>query len=237
MENKTFAYVRVSSKEQNLSRQIDSMLQYVKDPRDIYCDKQSGKNFERPGYQALFYNLRSGDELYIHTLSRLGRNKTETKNQLIELQKKGVLVRVLDIPTTLMDFSAFGSLQRSIMEMVNNILIEVLSTIAEVERDNIRTAQKEGIQSAKSAAYTLDVHLHRIRIPGLQITMHGKMISVAQYPLSGNITFLPARFTALYGVGKNHKKSTKLYYYNLVDFSFAFIFQYCYLKLLAFRVA
>jgi DNA invertase Pin-like site-specific DNA recombinase len=149
MENKTFAYVRVSSKEQNLSRQIDSMLQYVKDPRDIYCDKQSGKNFERPGYQALFYNLRSGDELYIHTLSRLGRNKTETKNQLIELQKKGVLVRVLDIPTTLMDFSAFGSLQRSIMEMVNNILIEVLSTIAEVERDNIRTAQKEGIQSAK----------------------------------------------------------------------------------------
>lgn len=88
MENKTFAYVRVSSKEQNLSRQIDSMLQYVKDPRDIYCDKQSGKNFERPGYQALFYNLRSGDELYIHTLSRLGRNKTETKNQLIELQKK-----------------------------------------------------------------------------------------------------------------------------------------------------
>ena len=56
MENKTFAYVRVSSKEQNLSRQIDSMLQYVKDPRDIYCDKQSGKNFERPGYQALFYN-------------------------------------------------------------------------------------------------------------------------------------------------------------------------------------
>lgn len=56
---------------------------------------------------------------------------------------------MLDIPTTLMDFSAFGSLQRSIMEMVNNILIEVLSTIAEVERDNIRTAQKEGIQSAK----------------------------------------------------------------------------------------
>ena len=56
---------------------------------------------------------------------------------------------MLDIPTTLMDFSAFGSLQRSIMEMFNNILIEVLSTIAEVERDNIRTAQKEGIQSAK----------------------------------------------------------------------------------------
>lgn len=145
---KIFGYIRVSSKDQNFDRQIDSLKKYVPDTRDIYSDKLSGKNFDRPGYQSLKYNLRSGDTLYIHSLDRLGRNKEEVKNELQELSEKGVIVRILDVPTSLMDYSQFGSLQKSIMEMVNNILIEVLSTMAESERVRIKERQKEGIAAA-----------------------------------------------------------------------------------------
>lgn len=145
---KIFGYIRVSSKDQNFDRQIDSLKKYVPDIRDIYSDKLSGKNFERPGYKSLKYTLRSGDTLYIHSLDRLGRNKEEVKNELQELTNNGVIVRILDVPTSLMDYSQFGSLQKSIMEMVNNILIEVLATMAESERVRIKERQKEGIVAA-----------------------------------------------------------------------------------------
>lgn len=145
---KIFGYVRVSSKDQNLARQIDSLKNYVPDERDIFTDKLSGKDFDRPGYQSLKYTLRSGDTLYIHSLDRLGRNKADVKDELQALANKGVIVRVLDIPTSLMDYSQFGSLQKSIMEMVNNILIEVLATMAESERVRIKERQKEGIAAA-----------------------------------------------------------------------------------------
>lgn len=145
---KIFGYIRVSSKDQNFDRQIDSLKKYVPETRDIYSDKLSGKNFDRPGYQSLKYNLRSGDTLYIHSLDRLGRTKSDVKDELQDLAEKGVIVRILDVPTSLMDYSQFGSLQKSIMEMVNNILIEVLSTMAESERVRIKERQKEGIAAA-----------------------------------------------------------------------------------------
>lgn len=148
-ETKTFAYIRVSSKDQNLDRQIDSMKKYVQDNRDIYYDKLSGKNFERPGYQSLKFTLRSGDTLYIHSLDRLGRNKTDVKNELKELTDRGIIIRILDIPTSLMDYNQFGPMQKAIMDMVNNILIEVLATIAETERVRTRERQTEGIAAAK----------------------------------------------------------------------------------------
>ena len=110
MTAKTFAYIRVSTKDQNLDRQIISMQKYVSDSRDIFSDKLSGKNFERPGYQSLKYTLRAGDTLYIHSLDRLGRNKADIKTELLELTSKGVLIRILDVPTTLMDFNQFGPL-------------------------------------------------------------------------------------------------------------------------------
>ena len=71
MENRTYAYARVSTKEQNLDRQLESLRLYVKDDRDIYTDKLSGKNIERPGLQSLLYTLREGDTLYVHSLDRL----------------------------------------------------------------------------------------------------------------------------------------------------------------------
>lgn len=144
-----FGYIRVSSEEQNEERQINELLKYEVDPRNIFLDKISGISEEKKQYSFLKYKLREGDELYIHELDRLGRNKKEVKEELEELKREGILVRILDIPTTMMDFSEFGELQKSIMEMVNNILIEVLSTQAETELAKIKKRQAEGIAIAK----------------------------------------------------------------------------------------
>lgn len=146
MENKVFGYARVSSKEQNLDRQIDSLKQYVPNERDIIIDKQSGKDTNRPGLQTLLYNLRSGDTLYIHSLDRLGRNKNDIKQLLCELKDKGVTVRILDLPTSMADYGEAG---KGIMELINNIIIEVMAYQAQVERENIRKRQEEGIAAAK----------------------------------------------------------------------------------------
>ena len=94
--------------------------------------------------------MREGDTLYLMSLDRLGRNKIEVKQELENLRATGVNIRILDIPTTLMDFGQYGDMQRGIMEMVNNILIEVLSTMAESERRTIRKRQAEGIAAAKA---------------------------------------------------------------------------------------
>lgn len=148
---KIFGYVRVSSKEQNLARQIDSLKQFVSDERDIYADKQSGKDFYRPAYQTLRQMVRRGDTIYIHEMARLGRSKADILQELRYYKEKGVIVRILNLPTTLMDFSVYGNneMQRKLMDMVNNILIEVLATMAETEREEIHKRQKEGIHAAK----------------------------------------------------------------------------------------
>ena len=148
---KVFGYVRVSTKEQNLARQIDSLKKYVPDERDIYSDKMSGKDLYRPAYQTLRQMVRKGDTIYIHEMARLGRNKEDILKELRFYKEKGVIIRILNLPTTLLDYSAYGDnkLQRVLMEMVNNILIEVLATMAEAEREDIHKRQSEGIRAAK----------------------------------------------------------------------------------------
>lgn len=147
MEHKSFAYARVSSRDQNLSRQLEKLKQYVPDKRDIFVDKQSGKNTDRPGLQLLMHALRAGDTLYLHSLDRLGRNKEDIKNILRELKEKKVIVRILDLPTSMV--TADDEVTGATMEMVNNLLIEVLGYVAEMERRNIRKRQEEGIELAK----------------------------------------------------------------------------------------
>ena len=147
MEPKSFAYARVSSRDQNLARQLESLKQYVPDDRDIFVDKQSGKNTDRPGLQLLLHLLRSGDTLYLHSLDRLGRNKEDIKNILRELKEKKVFVRILDLPTSMVTTN--DEVTGATMEMVNNLLIEVLGYVAEMERRNIRKRQEEGIEIAK----------------------------------------------------------------------------------------
>ncbi len=150
MSKQIFGYARVSSKEQNLDRQIEELKKYVVNERNIITDKASGKNFERDGYKSLKTFAREGDEIYIKSLDRLGRNKDQIKDELKEFKDRGIIVRVLDVPTTLINLNQFGDMQKAIFDMINNILIEVLGTIAEQERNTIRTRQTEGIAIAKA---------------------------------------------------------------------------------------
>lgn len=139
----TYAYIRVSTKEQNLARQIEAIKHYRPNISDenIICDKQSGKNFNRAGYTKLKSLLQSGDELIVKEFDRFGRNKEEMKEELRDLKNRGVAVRILDIPTTLIDYQG----QDWLLEMVNNIMVEVLASLAENERNKIRERQREGI--------------------------------------------------------------------------------------------
>lgn len=148
MENRTYYYARVSTKEQNLDRQIAAFVALGADEREIITDKESGKNLDRPGYQALKnVILRPGDTLVIKSLDRLSRSKADIRNEIQFFNDQGIRLKVIDLPTTMMDLPEG---QSWIIEMVNNILIEVLGTIAEQERVTIRQRQEEGIAAAKA---------------------------------------------------------------------------------------
>lgn len=142
-----FGYARVSSREQNLDRQILQLEKFV-DRENILVDKASGKDLERASYQALkgALGLRSGDTLYITSLDRLSRNKQDIKNELEWFKKKKIRLKILDLPTSMIEVP---SGQEWIIEMISNILVEVLSSIAEQERLTIRKRQQEGIEAAK----------------------------------------------------------------------------------------
>lgn len=115
--------------------------------RDIITDKESGKVLDRKGYQVLKNAiLRRGDTLVVKSLDRLSRNKYDIHNELQYFKENGIRLKVIDLPTTMMDLPEE---QEWVFEMVNNILIEVLGTIAEQERENIRKRQAEGIEAAK----------------------------------------------------------------------------------------
>lgn len=141
---KTVGYARVSSREQNLDRQIVALRQFVPEEM-IVADKASGKDFNRAGYQSLkvgIGKLVKGDTLYIMSLDRFSRNKEDAKKELQYFSGIGVRVKILDIPSTMAEVAAG---QEWILDMINNILIEVLTSIAENERLTIHARQAEGI--------------------------------------------------------------------------------------------
>ena len=148
MDRKVMGYARVSSKEQNLDRQILQLKEYVQE-ENIIIDKASGKNLERPGYQALkgVLGLRQGDTLVITSLDRLSRSKTDIKQELQWFKEHGIRLMILDLPTSLIEIPEG---QEWIRDMIENILIEVLSSIAEQERKTIKKRQREGIEAAKA---------------------------------------------------------------------------------------
>ena len=138
-----YAYLRVSTKDQNVARQLKALKEYRDKLLDenVFVDKQSGKNFEREEYCRLKAMLQPGDELIIKELDRLGRNKEEIKKELSWFKDHKIIVRILNVPTTLIDFQG----QEWIFDMINNILIEVMGAVAEEERKKILERQKEGI--------------------------------------------------------------------------------------------
>ena len=142
--SKIVGYARVSTSEQNLDRQLQALSQYV-EPDMIVTDKASGKSLSRPGYQSLkvgIGKLVEGDTLYIKSLDRLSRNKEDLKKELQYFKDKGIKVKILDMPTTMTDFPAE---QAWIGDMITNIMIEVLSSIAQNERETTRQRQLEGL--------------------------------------------------------------------------------------------
>lgn len=148
MASKIFGYARVSTARQKEDRQVEALLGYGVDGRNIIIDKESGKSMDRQGWQTLKRSLlRSGDVLVVKELDRLSRRKADIRSELEELKQAGVRVKILDIPTTLTDFPDG---QEWVIEMVNNILIEVMGSIAQEERNIIRQRQREGIASARS---------------------------------------------------------------------------------------
>ena len=144
MDNRKIYYARVSSKDQNLARQIELFKSLGATDEQIITDKKSGKDFNREGYMSLksAMGLRSGDTLVVKELDRLGRDKQAIKEELEYWRSKGVHVQVCDIPTTMQDFPVE---QAWVQDMINNIIIEVYSTIAEQERLKIKQRREEGV--------------------------------------------------------------------------------------------
>lgn len=143
-EHEKFLYGRVSSKDQNLARQLAIAEQYGIPEKNIFTDKITGRVKEREDYDELKAVVRSGDEVYFKELDRIGRDKALIKEELQWFKERGVIVRVLDVPTTLIEFPAG---QEWVMEMVNTILIEVLGTIAEQEWKKIKKRREEGVKA------------------------------------------------------------------------------------------
>ena len=136
----TYFYNRVSTKDQNLARQLAEAKLY-KHVDEVFCDKQTGKNFDRPEYERLKSILKKGDEVIVKEMDRLGRNKEATKDEIKWFKDNGITLRILELPTTLIDFNG----QEWIADMINNMLIEVLTTIAEQEVKKIDRRRAEGI--------------------------------------------------------------------------------------------
>ena len=141
-----YGYIRVSTKEQNEDRQVIAMREMDVPERNIYMDKQSGKDFNRPNYKRLLRKLKKDDLLYIKSIDRLGRNYEEILEQWRVLTKeKGVDIVVLDIP--LLDTRRGKDLMGTFL---SDIVLQLLSFVAENERTNIRQRQAEGIAAAKA---------------------------------------------------------------------------------------
>lgn len=140
-----YGYIRVSTAEQNEDRQLLAMQEIGISFGKIYMDKQSGKDFNRPQYKKLMRKLKSGDTLYIKSIDRLGRNYEEIQNQwrIITKEKKADIV-VINMPLldTRRDKNLLGT-------FISDIVLQLLSFVAENERVNIRQRQKEGIAAAK----------------------------------------------------------------------------------------
>jgi len=157
MSGKIYGYVRVSTRGQKEDRQLTAMREFGIPAEYILVEKQSGKDFERPIYLQLIRKLERGDILVVKSIDRLGRNYKEILEQWTSLTKeKGVAIVVLDMP--LLDTRADRDLTGT---LVADIVLQLLSYVAQTERDFIRQRQAEGIAEAKARG----VHFGRKRIP------------------------------------------------------------------------
>ena len=174
-----YGYVRVSSKDQNEDRQMIALREVGVSEKNIFVDKQSGKDFNRPKYKRLLKRLKTDDLLYIKSIDRLGRNYEEIQNQWRIITKdKKVDIVVLDMP--LLDTRRGKDL---VGTFLSDIVLQVLSFVAENERSNIRQRQAEGIAAAKARG---------VRFGRPPATLPENFYQVYQQWKSGKITGLEA---------------------------------------------
>lgn len=153
MEEKIYGYVRVSSADQNEERQMIALRQKNVPKKNIYMDKASGKDFNRPSYKALIKKLKAGDLLYILSIDRLGRNYEEIRSQWSILTKDiGIDICVIDMP--LLDTRTYKDLMGT---FIADLVLQILSFTAQNERENIKKRQAQGIAAAKEKG----VHMGR----------------------------------------------------------------------------
>ena len=149
----TYGYIRVSSQDQNEDRQLIAMKEKLVPTSNLFMDKQSGKDFERPHYKKMVKKLKAGDLLYILSIDRLGRNYEEIQRQWRVLTKEiGIDIRVIDMP--LLDTRNGKDLMGT---FIADLVLQILSFVAESERNNIKKRQAEGIAAARARG----VHLGR----------------------------------------------------------------------------
>ncbi|MGW8956769.1 recombinase family protein [Paenibacillus sp. NPDC055715] len=145
-EIRHYGYIRVSTKDQNEARQLEAMQDLGIMERDYFIDKKSGKNFDRPHYQALKSVLRKGDILFIKELDRLGRNAEEIKREWQDITHEiGAHIVILDMP--ILDTRQYHN---GLEKVISSIVLELLSYMAEREREKINGRQNEGIAAAKN---------------------------------------------------------------------------------------
>lgn len=144
--SKTYGYIRVSSSDQNELRQVVALKNFLVPEQNMYVDKQSGKDFERPEYKKLVKVLKKGDVLYVLSIDRLGRNYDEIQTQWKILTKKiGADVCVIDMP--LLDTRIHKDFMGT---FIADLVLQILSFVAQSERENIRQRQAQGIEAARA---------------------------------------------------------------------------------------
>ena len=195
---KTFAYCRVSSTDQNEDRQVEAMLELGINERDIFIDKCSGKDFDRPQYQALKLQLREGDLLVIKSIDRLGRNYKQICEEWREIVRDiKANIKVVDMP--ILDTTRTDGL---IGEVISDIVLQLLGYVAEQERAFIKQRQAEGIKLAKEKG-------KRLGKPPIQYPDNWQ--DIYQIWKSGSITAREAmkrlnlKPTSFYKLAKNYK--------------------------------
>jgi len=194
-ETKTFGYVRVSTKEQNTDRQIIAMQELGINERDIFVDKASGKDFERPQYQALKAQLRKGDLVYISSLDRLGRNSDAIKREWESITKEiGADMVVLDMP--LLDTRQHKD---TLGTFVSDLVLQVLSFMAQSEREKTLARQKEGIAVAKAKGK----HLGRPQLNLNTLTKQQRADLEANYQAWKDKTITGVKFMEILELKKN----------------------------------
>lgn len=179
-----YAYCRVSTRDQNLDRQLVAMEEQGIPSKNIFSDKASGKDFDRPEWQRLLRKMKPGDTLIIKSLDRLGRNYDEILEQWADITKKDIGIIVLDMPilNTAKDRDLTGRL-------IANIVLQLLSYVAETERAFIKQRQKEGIAAAKARGVQLGrkpkprhptwrIMCRRIEAGELSVTLAAKALGI-----------------------------------------------------------